>query len=181
MRSRLAILSASTLAAALLIGCAATPNHESTGQAFDDATITAKVKADLVESPLTKARDISVTTNHGVVQLSGFVDSKEQRDEAARIAKAVPGVRSVQDELHLKSDGSVAARADDDDAIRDRVKDALDVNPDTNTHDIKVSASNGVVELSGFVESNDQRNSAVKIAESVPGVRSVDNGLQLKR
>ena len=102
MRSNPGIFWASALAAAALIGCAATPNHEATGQSFDDATITGKVKADFIESPLTKGRDISVTTTHGVVQLSGFVDSNEQRNEAARVAEAVPGVRSVDNELRLR-------------------------------------------------------------------------------
>ena len=102
MRSNPGIFCASALAAAVLIGCAATPHHEATGQSFDDATITGKVKADFIESPLTKGRDISVTTAHGVVKLSGLVDSQEQRNEAARVAKAVPGVRSVNNELQLK-------------------------------------------------------------------------------
>jgi hyperosmotically inducible protein len=181
MPFKLGTLCASTLATALLMGCAATATHESTGQSFDDVTITSKVKADLIESPLTKARDITVTTHHGVVQLSGFVDTKEQRDEAARVARAVPGVRSVQDELHMKSEGNVAARTDDDGAITDRVRDALNANPATNTRDIKIRTSNGVVELAGFVDTNEQRDSAIKITESVPGVRSVADGLQLKR
>lgn len=102
MRFILGMLGASVLAAAL-IGCAATPAHESTGQAFDDTTITSKVKADFIEDPLTKGREISVTTEHGVVHLSGFVDSPEQRSEAVRVAKAVPGVRRVDNELELKS------------------------------------------------------------------------------
>jgi osmotically-inducible protein OsmY len=102
MRSNSGLFWASGLAAAALVGCAATPHHESTGQSFDDATVTSKVKADFIEDPLTKGRDISVTTEHGVVRLSGSVDSKEQRDEAVRVAKAAPGVRSVDDELQLK-------------------------------------------------------------------------------
>ena len=84
---------------ALLVGCAATATHEATGQAFDDATITSKVKADFIEDPLTKGREISVTTKQGVVYLSGAVDSREQRAEAVRVTKAVPGVRSVDNEL----------------------------------------------------------------------------------
>jgi len=101
MRSSPGIFCALTLTAAVLVGCAATPNHESTGVYFDDATVTSKVKADLIEDPLTKGRDISVTTDHGVVQLSGSVDSRKQRDEAVRVAKAVPGVRSVDNGLQL--------------------------------------------------------------------------------
>jgi osmotically-inducible protein OsmY len=89
-------------AVTFLVGCAATATHEATGQAFDDATITSKVKADLIEDPLTKGREISVTTKLGVVYLSGAVDSGEQRAEAVRLVKAVPGVRSVDDELVVK-------------------------------------------------------------------------------
>jgi len=36
------------------------------------------------------------------VQLSGVVDSKEQRDEAVRVAKSVPGVRGVDNGLQLR-------------------------------------------------------------------------------
>jgi|SRR6185437_15833277 len=102
MRRSFGFLCTLALAAATLAGCAATSSHEATGQAFDDATITGKVKADFIEDPLTKGRDISVTTKLGVVQLSGLVDSTEQRAEAVRVAKAVPGVRRVDDELQIK-------------------------------------------------------------------------------
>jgi hyperosmotically inducible protein len=102
MRSSPSLFCASALAAAVLVGCAATPQHDSTGVYFDDATVTSKVKADLIEDPLTKARDISVTTEQGVVQLSGVVDSKEQSDEAVRIAKSISGVRSVDNGLQLE-------------------------------------------------------------------------------
>jgi len=103
MRSSPRTFWAPALAAAALVGCAATPNHESTGVYFDDATVTSKVKADLIEDPLTKARDISVTTDQGVVLLYGFVDSKEQGEEAVRVAKSIPGVRSVDNSLQVQS------------------------------------------------------------------------------
>ena len=60
------------------------------------------MKAGFIGDPLTKGRDISVTIEHGVVHLFGFVDSKEQRDEAVRVAQAVAGVHSVDNELQLK-------------------------------------------------------------------------------
>ncbi|MGH8143803.1 MAG: BON domain-containing protein [Steroidobacteraceae bacterium] len=102
MRCSFGIVCASTIVVAVLSGCAATPSHEATGQAFDDATITSKVKADFIEDPLTKGRDISVTTKLGVVQLSGAVDSRKQRAEAVRVAKAVPGVRRVDNDLQVR-------------------------------------------------------------------------------
>jgi osmotically-inducible protein OsmY len=102
MRSSPRVFWASTLATSVLVGCAATAHHESTGVYFDDATVTSKVKAELIEDPLTKARDISVTTDQGVVHLSGSVDSREQQDEATRLAESVPGVRSVDNGLQFQ-------------------------------------------------------------------------------
>jgi len=166
--------------AGLAAGCAATAHHKSTGQIIDDAAITAKVKAALVADPETKARDIDVKTYRGVVQLSGFVDSTAERRDATRIARNEKGVRSVQDELQVQSQGRTVGRAVDDATISAKVKAALVANPDTQARHIDVTTSHGVVQLSGFVDTNEERDAAADVARSVAGVRSVDNGLHLK-
>lgn len=76
---------------------------DSASQYIDDATITAKVKEKLVAEPVTKAYQISVETLNGTVQLSGFVESSEAKDKAGEIAGAVSGVKSVKNDLILKS------------------------------------------------------------------------------
>lgn len=68
-----------------------------------DAAITAKVKAALIREKDLSALDINVETENGVVQLGGFVDSKEQVDRAAKVAGKVKGVKSVDNDLHLKT------------------------------------------------------------------------------
>lgn len=90
------------LAAAVAVSCAAAPTRESTGEVVDDSAITAKVKAALVGNPTTKAREIKVTTSHGVVELSGVVNSNEEKDTAAQVASGVQGVKAVDNELQLK-------------------------------------------------------------------------------
>ena len=72
------------------------------GETIDDSVITTKVKAALIGDPLTKARQISVETLHGVVQLSGFVDSSAERDQATVVAKGVAGVHDVHNDLAVK-------------------------------------------------------------------------------
>ncbi|MGH8143123.1 MAG: BON domain-containing protein [Steroidobacteraceae bacterium] len=166
--------------AGLAAGCAATPQRESTGQAIDDSAITTRIKADLVVDPETKARDISVKTYRGVVQLSGFVASNAERHDAVRIASHEQGVRRVDDELQIQPPGSSVGRTLDDSTITAKVKAALVANPDTKARDVDVTTSHGVVQLSGFVDTNEQRDAAAEVAKSVSGVRSVDNGLQLK-
>jgi|SRR5580692_4295941 hyperosmotically inducible protein len=83
-------------------GCAATASRESTGEYVDDASITTKVKADLIGDDTVKAHQITVETYKGVVQLSGFVDTSEQKDRAAEIAKNVPGVQDVTNNIIVK-------------------------------------------------------------------------------
>jgi osmotically-inducible protein OsmY len=74
----------------------------SAGRAIDDGLITARVKAALVADPVTKARQINVETYQGVVQLSGFVDSKEARRRAVEIARDIDGVRRVKNSMELR-------------------------------------------------------------------------------
>jgi hyperosmotically inducible periplasmic protein len=60
-----------------------------------DGWITTKVKAELVATKGISSGDISVTTNNGVVTLSGNVDSKAQIQKAVAVAKGIKGVHDV--------------------------------------------------------------------------------------
>jgi hyperosmotically inducible protein len=77
--------------------------NESAGEYIDDSVLTAKVKTALIESPDTKAHQINVETDHGVVQLSGFVDNAAAKTAATNVAKSVTGVKSVKNELSVKA------------------------------------------------------------------------------
>jgi hyperosmotically inducible protein len=77
--------------------------NESAGEYIDDSAVTAKVKTALIESPDTKAHEINVETDHGVVQLSGFVDNAAAKTAATNVAKSVTGVKSVKNELSVKA------------------------------------------------------------------------------
>ena len=83
-------------------GCAASRTKESTGGYVDDSVITTKVKADLVADPVTKARAISVETFKGVVQLSGFVNTAQEKEKAGEIARNVKGVVDVKNNINVK-------------------------------------------------------------------------------
>ncbi|MCD6705453.1 MAG: BON domain-containing protein [Thiobacillus sp.] len=97
-------LSAVFLAVSLasVVGCAPTPTQQGTGEFVDDAVITTKVKAALVEDPITKATEIKVKTFKGKVQLSGFVSSQEAMNRAVELARGVKGVTSVRNDMLLK-------------------------------------------------------------------------------
>ncbi len=83
-------------------GCAATPSRESTGEYVDDAAITAKVKAALLNQPSLKSFDIHVTTIRGTVYLSGVVASQSSTGEAVRVARGIAGVKAVKNDMRAK-------------------------------------------------------------------------------
>jgi len=93
------------LAAAAATGisaCSSTETRRSTGQYIDDASITTRVKAALVDTPNVSATDIHVDTHNGIVQLSGFVDSQDEARRAIASAQGVTGVRSVKNNMQMK-------------------------------------------------------------------------------
>ena len=97
-------LSAVFLAVTLtsVAGCASTSTQQGTGEFVDDAVITTKVKAAILEDPLTKVLEIKVKTFKGEVQLSGFVSSREAANRAVELARGVKGVTAVKDDMQIK-------------------------------------------------------------------------------
>ena len=90
------------LLVALMAGCAGSATQESTGEYIDDSAITASVKGAIYNDPMLKVGQISVETHKGVVQLSGFVDSRQAAARAAELARSVKGVESVENSLVVK-------------------------------------------------------------------------------
>lgn len=152
---------------------------ESVGTMVDDATLTAKVKTTLIENPATKARQIDVDTNGGVVQLNGFVDSIVAKNEAERAAMSIAGVKSVQNNLQVKGGERTAGNVVDDTAITAKVKAALTSDSRTKAHQIEVKTYKGVVSLGGFVATDAERQAAEALTGNVLGVVKVQNGIRV--
>jgi osmotically-inducible protein OsmY len=85
-----------------LAACTATSTKESTGQYVDNSLLTARVKTAIFNEPTLKSSEISVETYKGEVQLSGFVSSIEQTHKAVEIAKSIPGVTAVKNDMRVK-------------------------------------------------------------------------------
>lgn len=85
-----------------MVACSPTQNRPSTGEYIDDASITTRVKLAFADDPVVKVSQVSVETYRGVVQLSGFVDSSAAAQRAAEIARGVPGVQSVKNDIRVK-------------------------------------------------------------------------------
>jgi len=86
---------AGLVAVPVLQGCAVARDQQSVGSFIDDATLTTRVKAKFAE-------DRSVSAMAGVVQLSGFAKSAEERTKAEELARSVSGVVSVRNDIVLR-------------------------------------------------------------------------------
>ena len=149
------------------------------GNFMDDSTITAKVKAALVDHDSIKSTDISVKTDQKVVTLSGFVESQAQAEEAVKVAKGVEGVTSVSDKLHVRDSKETSVKGyAGDTAITSEVKAKLLADDIVPSRKVKVETTDGVVQLSGSVDSQAQSDRAESIAKAIDGVKSVKNDLK---
>jgi hyperosmotically inducible protein len=168
------------VALAALAACAASRTQQSTGEQIDDSVITTKVKAALIDDPATKARQIEVDTFRGTVQLNGFVDSTDEKAAASRVAHSVNGVQNVRNNLSVGHTDRAAGEVVDDGVITTKVKSALISEPTTKARDITVITREGIVQLSGFVDSLSEKATAGEVAQGVAGVKQVRNDLEIK-
>lgn len=68
----------------------------------------------------------------------------------------------------------------DDTVITGKIKKAILAEPTLKSAEIKVETFKGVVQLSGFVSSQANESTAVRVAYAVEGVKSVKNDMRLK-
>ena len=89
---------------ALLIclnGCQ-TIREKASGPEFEDAKMTAIIKAQLARDDQSTVQAISVDVDDGVVKLKGTVNSAQKKAKAEEIARKVDGVKSVTNNLEVK-------------------------------------------------------------------------------
>lgn len=129
-------------------------------------------------------KDVSVSQDRdkGVVTLTGTTASDADKAQAESIAKSIAGAQVVSDQIAVRPPGdeSIAKKVDSDidkgieknfDAVLVRHK--LDRN-------VKYDVKNGVMTLTGRVNSQSKRAWVEKLATGVPNVKQVVNELEVK-
>ena len=181
----------STLAGLLVIfaaGCnkpadtsGTAPPTTTVGMEIDDSVLTASVKSALLADPDVKSVDFKVETRKGEVLLSGFVDSQAQIDRANAVAKGVSGVKNVLNNATIKESTITVGNTVDDSVVTSRVKTALLGDESTKSRDIAIVTRKGEVQLSGFVDNQQQIDRAIEITRGIEGVSGVSNEMSIKK
>jgi len=151
--------------------------QKSTGTHVDDGWLHTKVKSSLT---LHGGSNINIEVYHGVVQLAGFVDAASREQKILEAAAEIEGVVRVDDQIYVVEGDRMAGEALDDTGIATKVKAAFGDNTLVDGFDVNVESNRGVVLLSGFVDSKDNAEAAIKVAQGVEGVTRVIDGTVLK-
>lgn len=182
MNHRVAALLAVLGASALLQGClemavvgagagvVSAVDRRTTGTQIEDEGIELRV-ANRIGERFGDRAHVNVTTFNRSVLLTGEVPDAAAKGEVERIARGVPNVRSVTNEVQVAGVSAYSARASDS-TITGKVKARfLDSNKFNPIH-VKVVTEAGVVYLLGLVTDKEAAD-ATEIARTTSGVRKV--------
>jgi len=158
--------------------------------ASSDTGITTSVKSKLATDEAVKASQIEVTTDHGIVTLTGNVDSEKAKARALELARNTEGTVKVIDMIAARTatgggdapePARTAGETFDDAGITMSVKGRLLDDPDVKGLAIDVDTRDGVVFLTGSVGTDAERQKAIRLAKDSKGVRDVQANLTLHK
>jgi hyperosmotically inducible periplasmic protein len=180
MRARHAwSLALAVVGLSLLLSCAAT-----------DTGITTAVKAKFAADDTVKASQIDVTTQDGIVTLTGNVDSENAKNKAIELARATKGVKNVVDMISAQTASGSGDAPDPNRTIGETVTDTgITMSVKTKLLEdelvkglaIDVDTRDGVVYLTGKVRSEAEKEKAIQLAKDTNGVKDVQANLTLEK
>jgi osmotically-inducible protein OsmY len=138
-----------------------------------DVDLRTRVLQQLEHTPEVDAHDIGAAADGGVVTLTGAVATFPEKIAAEESVKRVVGVRALANDIEVKG---ITGRSDSDiarlalDALQDRV---------TVPTTVRAVVRGGYVVLEGAVTWMYQKRAAESAVSYLPGVRGVDNRIQL--
>jgi len=179
------------LTAALLGACASTvptPRSEAGDEATREQRVAdARLKNDVRLALLQKLGDdalgVTVEAEGGRIRLIGAVDQRSTQELAEEVAKAVPGVQSVENHLFAREQAPESTavgkavghteREVDDAILEMRVEKNLLGEIGRYALDLEVEATEGVVSLRGPLPDPERKSLALKAAQQTAGVKRV--------
>jgi osmotically-inducible protein OsmY len=166
---------------------------EQTQSAVKDAWLHGKLESALLFNEHLNSFDIDTDVKNGTAYLRGAVESDIDRDLAGEIAKSIDGVANVENQLLVDSAKAKMAQSNEranerhgfkqsvlNATLSARVKTRLLANGNTQGTAIDVDSKDGVVTLSGSVESDQEKQLAVQIASNTSGAKSVSDQLSVE-
>lgn len=172
------------LAVLILQGCAAVAvtgvaagtsvaaDQRTTGTVIEDQSIELKAgRAFSADKELDEKAHINTTSYNTVVLLTGEAPTEELRQRAVDLARNIPRVSHVHNEITIAAPSSLMSRSSDT-VITSKVKTRLLADKEVSGLNTKVVTERGVVYLMGL-SSRSQADRATELARTTGGVQKV--------
>jgi osmotically-inducible protein OsmY len=191
-------LFAAALLGALLSACASTVPTERARAADEsvreqdvsDARLENAIRLALLEKLGRDGMGIKVDVDRGRTKLTGQVDKRSTQDLAEEVAKTVPGVQGVDDDVTNREEAAPgtpvarvvghAERKVDDAVLEIRVGKNLLQEIGRYALDLEIEVSDGVASLRGTLPDRERKSLALKAARDVSGVSKVIDLLKVQ-
>jgi hyperosmotically inducible periplasmic protein len=166
----------------------------------EDPVITSDVRSKITEDERLRGLILDVKTENGIVTVSGKAHSQDEIDRAIELAKNTPGVVSVNSLMKIDSattsdvltptpedrktivekgqkELDEAADISGDARIENEVKSKFAADDMIKSRSIRITSKDGIVTLQGTVRTSEEQDEAVRLANSISGVKEVKSAL----
>ncbi|MCR4394775.1 MAG: BON domain-containing protein [Dehalococcoidales bacterium] len=129
------------------------------------------------EQKISNPAAIEVEVKDGIVTLKGFTDNYMEQAAAEAVAKQVPGVKGVVQNIQVRIPPHI--KRDDAEIARDAIN-ALALNSSIPRDRVKVVVKDEWITLEGDVDWPYQKEEALATVSRISGARGVTNNIQVK-
>jgi osmotically-inducible protein OsmY len=147
---------------------------------FSDREIKKAIERAWKRNPRVSLYNLTANVEQGVVTISGSVDNLNSKISAARTVRNTVGVEAVNNNIETQQ--KVVVRPDletTDSAIEERIVAAIKRDPYLETAKVKIAVDDGIVDLTGTVNTDFKREHFTKIASNTVGVLTVNNNIDV--
>lgn len=144
-----------------------------------DTWKSSKVEAALILDERISGYDFDVDVHKAHATLHGQVKTRQERNAAKRVALSVQGIDSVSNQLSLQTESQSDSTSVEDSMISAQINTRLMLGDSLSAADVDVHTREGIVTLSGVVDSKAEKGRAEAIAREIDHVQSVNNQLEI--
>ncbi|MDF1721261.1 MAG: BON domain-containing protein [Minwuia sp.] len=170
--------------ASAVVGAGATAGvslaqERSIGDAIDDASISTKLSASLLDDSFQLFRDVDHEVVEGRVLLTGKVEKTESRLKAEELAWKIAGVKEVANAIQVTTEGGFQNFARDV-RISTELRGKIISDAEINGINYSLETVNGTIYLIGIAQDEAELNRVIRHARNIEGVRKVESYVRLK-